>query len=151
MAMGQHALGHHNPNMGGRTVRAVWIELPALLKTCTFPVVTLHHPHFNPISCWTVTTPAGFWGKGSAPAQVIMLAYSHVGKNGGVLWMYEAAPRKGLSADQLMHKIADAGFFKEHAHAEGWSIRPTVVGGTVVGPSSYVPYAIDDAIAAVKG
>ncbi len=149
-AQAQQGLGHSNAASHEGRIHARSIRLVELRKECVFPVVTLPRPHFTEIGYWIADLPAGFWGKGSAPCQAIMLASSHTGKNGGPVLMYEVAPRPGMTAEHLINTIANAHIFKEVPHQQGWGVRPMVVGGTVVGPSGYVPAALDDAVIALK-
>jgi hypothetical protein len=145
--------GHTNANRGRNLFRPVEVSLPVLQKTCTFPLVTLGLPMFSLIDSRSVELPAGYLGKNSTKAQVVMLVYSHIAHNrkGGVMSMYEAAPQKGIPPEEMIKKIADAHIFRDVSHAGPWAIRPMVIkGATIIGPGCTVPEALEDVATQVK-
>ena len=135
---------------GGSGIKAQWKSLYDLKKVCKFHVVTLGMPHFSEIGYWIADLPANYFGKNSAPSQAVLIAYSHRGKNGGPLLIFETEPQKGLAPAQLINRIAADRIFKAQPHGDTYTIKPMVAGGIVVGPSSNVPAAVDDAIAVLK-
>jgi hypothetical protein len=121
-----------------------------LKRSCSFPIAELPVPNFVMMASETATVPAGFFGKGTAGQQTVLLTYSYRGPGAGVVRVYETKSIKGVSAKDFLSKISDARVYRDVPHTNGWTAEPVIVGDVYVIPTSGSSAGVKAAVTSLK-